>query len=353
MHGTTVRDADLSEVNLSHADLRRVTFEGGSLRGASLAGAWLEGSSFTAIDLSGADFTGVDFRHVKFSGGAIRAPNLILRNAVLESDVIRTLGIDLATADLTGAAIAMDPAAWTLPFNPLERGAFFLKVAQAVPRFGVPDLRGADLKGRNLFQADFTGVDLSGADLRGAQLEQAIFTSATLSGARLDGAGYTDSIRWQPRFSPDSARMVYVQGQNGDSCPWAQSNGGPAKHPPRQSLPITVPDFSGAELDGINWRAAWLEGGVFKGASLKRARLECVNLFRADLRGAILDGASLNDSTLDGADLTGASLRKSDLRWISLRGAILDGADLTGALYDDYTVWPDGFDPVGRGAVRE
>ncbi len=39
--------------------------------------------------------------------------------------------------------------------------------------------------------------------------------------------------------------------------------------------------------------------------------------------------------------------------WTSLKGANLTGADLTGALYDDKTVWPDGFDPDKAGAKRE
>ena len=347
-----LKDTDLSGQTLAGADLRRTFFDGGSLRGASLAGAWLDDSTFSGTDLTGADFTGVDLSRVNFRT-RMSAPNLVLRKTVLGRDLIRTLGIDLATADLTGAAIAMDPKDWTLPFNPLERGAFFLKVPQAAARFGLPDLRGADLKDRNLFQADFSGVDLSGADLRGARLEQAIFSDAILTGAKLLGAGNSDSTKWPKGFVPAAVGMVYVQGQNSDSSLWAQSSGGPARHQPRSKGSVLVPDVTGATLDGINWRAAWLEGGRLAGASLRRARLEWANLSFADLRKANLEYASLNDSTLDGADLTGTNLRNTDLRWTSLRGAKLAEADLTGALYDDNTVWPDGFDPKARGARHD
>jgi uncharacterized protein YjbI with pentapeptide repeats len=341
-----VMDADLAGVDLSHTDLRRVQFKGGSLAGASLAGAWLEGSSFTDVDLSGADFTGVDLRKVKLSRGAAKATHLVLRNTVLDAQVIDGLGIDLASADLTGAAIDIDPEGWRLPFNPLERGAFFLKVARAVPRFGLPDLRGANLTGRTLIQADFTGVDLSGADLRGVRLEQTILTGAILSGARFDGAVLGSSTKWPAGFNPAAAHLVYSQGHY--SCRSTQRGGAPEL--PRSTTPI---DFSDAVLDGVNWTGVWLERGTLTRTSLKHARLECVNLSHADLRSAILDRVSLNDSTLDNADLTGALLRRSDLRRASLRGANLTGADLTGAWYNDDTVWPDGFDPVGRGAVRQ
>ena len=43
-----------------------------------------------------------------------------------------------------------------------------------------------------------------------------------------------------------------------------------------------------------------------------------------------------------GADLSGANLSAANLR----------RADLTGALYDNGTVWPEGFDPEAAGAVR-
>ncbi len=60
-----------------------------------------------------------------------------------------------------------------------------------------PDLRGADLSGRDLYQAVpgeyFGGIDLLGADLSGANLERATLawaglTGATLRGANLNGA---------------------------------------------------------------------------------------------------------------------------------------------------------------------
>ena len=57
-------------------------------------------------------------------------------------------------------------------------------------------------------------------------------------------------------------------------------------------------------------------------------------LSRADLRGANLYGANLGRANLDGAYLDGADLGRADLR----------GADA-----DQYTRWPEGFNPATAG----
>lgn len=52
---------------------------------------------------------------------------------------------------------------------------------------------------------------------------------------------------------------------------------------------------------------------------------------------AMLKGAKFNGSTLVGCDFRGAYLI-----WVEF-----EGADLTGILYDEATVWPEGFTPPG------
>jgi uncharacterized protein YjbI with pentapeptide repeats len=58
------------------------------------------------------------------------------------------------------------------------------------------------------------------------------------------------------------------------------------------------------------------------------------------------------------ANLEGVDLSDTDLSWAYLYGAKLTGANLTGAdlrsaMYDNATEWPEGFDPVAAGAVRQ
>ncbi|MBT3320723.1 MAG: pentapeptide repeat-containing protein [Anaerolineae bacterium] len=128
------------------------------------------------------------------------------------------------------------------------------------------------------------------------------------------------------------------------------------------------------------------------GAYLRRAKLSRANLAEADLSGADLSGAKLYYANFSGADFYAANLSKANLCQADLREAYLGqanfcGADLSeanligakfnrtkrtgvvrnaasgktirtvpyvsitpGAKYDDYTEWPDGFDPDKAGA---
>ena len=85
------------------------------------------------------------------------------------------------------------------------------------------------------------------------------------------------------------------------------------------------------------------------------ADLEGANLEGADLKGADLEDAFLRGSDLVGADLKGANLKDAFLYLSNLARADLRGANLTGAelratnmfdvIYDESTVWPEGFKP--------
>ena len=86
------------------------------------------------------------------------------------------------------------------------------------------------------------------------------------------------------------------------------------------------------------------------GANLRFANLTGVNLSKMDLRGVGFGFAYLNE-----ADLSEANLAKADLTMASLEGANLKGANLQvvdglrktylkNCIYDNDTIWPDGFD---------
>ncbi len=62
--------------------------------------------------------------------------------------------------------------------------------------------------------------------------------------------------------------------------------------------------------------------------------------------GERLEGDELRGAVLSGANLSGANLREARL-W----EAVLRKANLSGARYDANTKWPEGFDPVAKGAV--
>ncbi len=54
---------------------------------------------------------------------------------------------------------------------------------------------------------------------------------------------------------------------------------------------------------------------------------------------------------LDGRKCKGADLRGINLCDADLRGIDLTGANLRGARYNANTKWPEGVDPVAKGAV--
>ncbi len=113
--------------------------------------------------------------------------------------------------------------------------------------------------------------------------------------------------------------------------------------------------LNGANLRGANLRGANLYGANLYGANLRGADLYGANLYGANLGGAYLGGANLYGANLygahlRGADVYGADLGGADLGGAYLYGADLYGADLGGAYADQYTRWPEGFNPAAAGA---
>lgn len=127
--------------------------------------------------------------------------------------------------------------------------------------------------------------------------------------------------------------------------------------PSRESLLDEVVDVTQlleGEVDGF--MLAYLRGAELRGAYLSGTDLFGVNLAEADLRGADLGAADLTSADLRCADLSGANLYGADLGDADLRGADLRDADLreaylVGALYDGFTLWPEGFDVEAAGGV--
>ncbi len=114
-------------------------------------------------------------------------------------------------------------------------------------------------------------------------------------------------------------------------------------------------ELLGGQADSFT--VAYLRGVELRGALLGGADLFGADLASADLRNADLGGATLCSADLRGADLGGANLLGTDLSDANLSGADLSGAtltnaDLSGARYDDFTRWPDDFDPKAAGAIN-
>lgn len=183
------------------------------------------------------------------------------------------------------------------------------------------DLRGASLDGCGFEAGDFSGADLRCAGLRWAVLQGANFASADLAGgvlfeADLGGANFTDANLFTANF--------------------AETN-----------------------LSGANLAGAYLFGAQFNGAKLNGA-----NLFGSDLRMASMDNTDLSNCDLRSANLDITSITPMELEriYVLMEEIFGDGdirnmplsewptygletANFTNILWDETTMWPEGFAP--------
>ena len=158
------------------------------------------------------------------------------------------------------------------------------------------------------FRLDLKGADLRGAQLLDADLSRTMFHHAHLSNVNFANTDLTDSF-------------------------------------------LSYADLSGAEFHEVNFArtrlsSANLSGAMLQGADLSRinfhnAKLVGTNLLRANLSGAIFqdaratnawfERADLSDAGFQGADLSGAHLARADLSGARFWDADLDGANFADA----------------------
>lgn len=131
-------------------------------------------------------------------------------------------------------------------------------------------LRGADLRGIDLSEAQLSWVDLSGADLRWSDLRGVEFTNVRLDSANLSYARL------------DSARLNRTSARNGNF----------------HNVELTSSRFSNVDL-----AAADLSGARMGGVELHRTNLGGTNLVSARLRSAEIVDSPMDSARLEGADL--------------------------------------------------
>lgn len=114
-------------------------------------------------------------------------------------------------------------------------------------------------------------------------------------------------------------------------------------------------------LQGVDLSNRILDYADLKGVNLSHANLKGISLIGADLQGSNLTGCELENADLTGTNLErailiGADLHNTVLMWSSLhqadlRETNLAGAEITSSYYDEYTQWPQYFNPTNSGAV--
>ncbi|STX02578.1 pentapeptide repeat-containing protein [Kocuria rosea] len=113
-------------------------------------------------------------------------------------------------------------------------------------------------------------------------------------------------------------------------------------------------NFSGSTIVAANREGALMVRSQWERSQLHMCNFKEANLREANLRGATLKGVSLVNATLIGADLSGADLRGADLAGAKFHINKLEPEvaistpsdsypDAKVAIWDDNTLWPNGF----------
>ncbi len=97
-------------------------------------------------------------------------------------------------------------------------------------------------------------------------------------------------------------------------------------------------DLSGAIMDRIKLRWAYLRLANLKGASLKKADLRIIDLSQANLSNANLEGADLSGAYLRQVNLANANLKNCKLFGVNFDRANLTNANLEGAILRNSTL---------------
>lgn len=104
-------------------------------------------------------------------------------------------------------------------------------------------------------------------------------------------------------------------------------------------------------LEGADLSHAFLEKAFLEGAGLNDATIIAANLKNTNLIGVDLRNADLWQANLEGACLIGANLENAFLHQANLQNTKMTDANLKNAYFDSFTLWPEGFDPISRGAI--
>lgn len=292
LRGALLARADLQRVDFSGADLGETLLCWADLGDAVLLRASLIGSDLTGADLSGANLDHAECAQANFTGA--RLDRVTLGHARLEE-------ADFFEGDARRLAMlyaaSWDATAWN-------------DWRQRNPDM-VPDLRGANLIGFALGEAD-----LSRANLARAHLSRAKGYRARLAGANLSSAKAIDC----ELLSADLEHATLAFASLG------RANLGLAK-------------MAGATLVGADLREADFGCAILVGASLAHAQLADADLGMADLSGAQLGAAYLYRANLSRATLRDADLTNAILTQALMVETVVDGAALTGAYVYGVSAW--------------
>ena len=295
--GWSLRNADLSRLDLSGcdfsgSDLIGCDFSESNLSGSHLLGVWAAHASLCRADLSRSRWDGANLGHADLTG--VHAIAASFEGSILS-------GATLSGSNLSGSRFDGSDLSNALFSRVTAKGCSFPEVrfmrieGTASPSSpGTPGRpAGEDPSGeRTLFEE----VDFSGSDLEKSVFMKSDFLSVDFSSCRLSGATFLDCSGPSTVF--DGAvlsKAVFVQ-----------------------SIDFRSSSFQGSDLSGANLRGVNLSGSNFQ---------------KSILAGCDGSGGDWQQTRLQGVRAIGARFLKSDLRLADCRSgdfrqAVFQNADL-------------------------
>ena len=243
----SLKDMDLSGINLSEVELTNVDLSGANLTGANLKNAQLIGVDLTGTNLSTADLSGAKLQKLNLSGTNF-------------SDA------ELEQTDLTGVII------------------------DKTTRF-----EGATLTGVNLSETQLTGFDFSEMNLSQSRFDKSVLDGVKFVDSDLTGVSFAEATLKNISFS--EANLGHV-----DFTRTQMAAVNLSKVNLRGSRFVNT-HAAKADLRASNLSAAAIEGSDFSQANLADANMRDVNITGGTLDRANLEGVDLGDKPTYGGDL--------------------------------------------------
>jgi uncharacterized protein YjbI with pentapeptide repeats len=283
-------------LDLTDASFRSSCLDNARLDEANLTNANLQSASLRDANLRGANLTGISFYKTVLAG-----------------------------ADLTGAVI--DRTQYNGTVGLAKEQLYSTANYQEQDLRGLwmhwTDLSGWDFSGQDLTDANLCAADLTDANLANANLTSTRFFSIECSPWALANADFSGAIVVRANLTR-ATRAGFTKEQLYSTASWQQKD-------------LREIKLGGNDLAGVDFHEQDLSAASLGGSTLTDANLS----------GAILANASLGD--LAGADLTGANLKNTYLLGSGLETASFDAT----TIYNQWTKFPDGFDPLAAGLTYQ
>jgi len=321
--GVGLSGANMKNTSLLNADFDILIQEDDQIIPVYLDGANLNTSRLAGSNLTGATFAGADLSNADFSEGTDRPLKVV------------------AIYDIGGEKITLQPSlAGTNLRGANFRGVTLISVDLQRAQLEGADFHKADLRNSDLSRAILLNANLSSANLEGALLIESDLSGANLAGADLGYATLTDfvldqttfvnttNIEFPPNLSYEGFKDRLLNADCTDGIFLLGDSG---------SLTPSPVNYLKDEGHQFYSQGEW-EQAVFYICAADMTATE----WGGDVAPVYLAGVNMSESDLSSTDLSKAILEDV----IEVGEMIYHlAADLTDVTYDEFTIWPPGYNP--------